>query len=164
MAVPAVHEPEPSDPVAGVLPGSQVRVAGGVIVMLDDAPVLALPSVATRLTLLRHIVLDLDVKCAAKTGASSSITLNPPATLTWDPGKTPATGSDGTGSWTAGTAIWASGGSDVAWIPGDNALIGVGGTPGTIKTYAVTVANITFNQTASGGYTLSAGQFHSSHV
>ena len=94
---------------------------------------------------------------SANTGTSSSIAVNAPAALTWDPGKTPATGSDGSASWTAGTAIWATGGADVAWMPGANALIGVNQAAGaTIKTYPVTVANITFNQTASGGYVLSA--------
>jgi len=94
----------------------------------------------------------------SKTGSSSSIAINAPANLTWDPGKTPATGSDGIGTWQAGLGTWATGGTDVVWSDGANAIIGVGGAAGTgiITFKPVTVANITFNQTASGSYTLSA--------
>ena len=93
---------------------------------------------------------------SANTGTSSSITVNAPATFTWDPGLTPATGSDGAGTWNASSANWANGGADKAWLPGASAVIGVNGVGGLIKFAPVTVASLTFNQTASGGYTLSA--------
>jgi autotransporter-associated beta strand protein len=93
---------------------------------------------------------------SANTGTSSSITISPPVNLTWDPGKTPATGSDGAGTWQSGLGTWAVAGSDVVWSQGANAIIGSGGTAGTINFKSVTVANLTFNQTSSGGYVLSA--------
>jgi fibronectin-binding autotransporter adhesin len=81
--------------------------------------------------------------------------------LTWDPGHTPATGSDGSGSWnTTGTKStlltnWSNGSADVPWSDGPNVVIGAGvsGATITIKA-AIMVNNITFNQESSGAYTL----------
>jgi fibronectin-binding autotransporter adhesin len=81
------------------------------------------------------------------------------ATLTWDPLHTPATGSDGAGTWQkSGETLWAVSGANTAWIPDSDASIGAGGTVAAATTIRVTAAtsvgNITFNQMAGGNYYL----------
>ncbi|MGH8048076.1 MAG: amidase family protein [Chthoniobacterales bacterium] len=56
------------------------------------------------------------------------------STYTWDP-LLNGTGSDGAGTWSTGSALWATGTGDIAW-PGagtDIAKFGSGGTPGPVS-------------------------------
>jgi hypothetical protein len=79
------------------------------------------------------------------------------AVLTWDPGHN-HTGSDGAGTWSTATTLtnWANGTSDQAWTGVNDAVIGSGGTAGTLSLKsAVTVGNVTFNGPA--GYLVSQG-------
>ena len=75
------------------------------------------------------------------------------ANLTWDPGLTPATGSDGTGNWDLSSPIWSNGASDAAWSNGNTAIFGVAAPATvTITVPSISAAGITFNQ----GYTINA--------
>ena len=95
---------------------------------------------------------QLDVSSLTIMTASAATLTN----RTWDPGLTPGTGSDGTGNWDTTGAIWAAGGVDGAWVNDgtSTAIIGAGGTAGTITVTAPTIkaAGITFNS----GYTIAA--------
>ncbi len=69
-------------------------------------------------------------------------------TLTWDAsGINPLAPTDGGGIWSRALTNWSNGSAEVSWQPGDNAIIGSGGAPGTItNTDATTIVrNITFN-------------------
>ena len=95
---------------------------------------------------------QLDVSSLTIMTASAATLTN----RTWDPGLTPGSGSDGSGNWDTTSAIWAAGGVDGAWVNDgtSSAVIGAGGTAGTITVTAPTIkaAGITFNS----GYTLAA--------
>src|ERR1700733_12613494 len=79
-------------------------------------------------------------------------------TQTWDPGSTPGTGSDGSGTWNATNTNWATSGSDAVWGgSANNAVFGVGGTAGTITvTGTQTASNLTINAT-TGNYIFTGG-------
>ena len=82
-------------------------------------------------------------------------------TLTWDPGATPATGSNGSGTWDNGTtADWSNGASDVTFPTTDTAVVGVAGGSGTytisVASGGVTAAALTLGA-STGTYTFSGG-------
>ncbi len=82
------------------------------------------------------------------------------ADVTWDitPGDGAAT-TDGTGAWTDGAGNWNDGAGDVNWANAtpDNAIIGSGGTAGTITLGGnVTVGTITFDA-VTGSYDVTGG-------
>ncbi|MGN6370263.1 MAG: autotransporter-associated beta strand repeat-containing protein, partial [Phycisphaerae bacterium] len=78
------------------------------------------------------------------------------ATLTWDPGQTPATPSGGAGTWDLATTNWSTGSVDQAWADvsatgTDTAIFG--GTAGAVTLNTnVSAAGLVFNTT---GYTMS---------
>ena len=63
---------------------------------------------------------------------------------------------DGSGTWTSANQwVTSQGGSShITWSSGDTAIIGNGGTAGTITSVATTVNGITFNSGVSGNYTI----------
>jgi hypothetical protein len=84
-------------------------------------------------------------------GASMAATY-PQSTYTWDPSST-GTGSDGSGSWDASTAIWANGGVDTLVPSVDSALA----APATTISSAIAVGNTSFTVTDATG--LAVGQY-----
>src|SRR5271170_6957274 len=71
-------------------------------------------------------------------------------TLTWAPG-----GADGDGNWDTSTLNWNPGG--VAWVNGDSAIFGSGGTAGTVTIIApITASSLTFNSVGSGDYLIAS--------
>ncbi|HUB27533.1 MAG TPA: autotransporter-associated beta strand repeat-containing protein, partial [Tepidisphaeraceae bacterium] len=80
--------------------------------------------------------------------------------LTWDAsGANPTSPIDGSGNWDTLTGInWSNGTNDSPWIDGNSAVIGNGGTAGTITiddlSGAVTAAGITINSTPGSDYTI----------
>ena len=89
---------------------------------------------------------------------SLTITFNAPGTgnvFTWDPSHTPATASDGTGTWDTTLANWANGGADFAWPNNgnDSAVLGTGATlaanTGITLGAPITIGNLNFNTGAT---------------
>lgn len=76
------------------------------------------------------------------------------AVLTWDVDPGTAGAQDGSGDWDTTTANWSTGGSNVTWTAGDDAVFGAGGTgSATVAlTEAISARNLTFSTGAS--YTL----------
>ncbi len=83
-------------------------------------------------------------------------------TLTWDPGRSSSSGTDGAGDWTNSTSTtdWWDGTSGHAatyWTDGDTAIIGSGSAGNTITlTSPITAGGITFNPVTSP-YTIAPG-------
>ncbi len=76
------------------------------------------------------------------------------AVLTWDADSGAANPQDGSGNWDTVTPNWISGGANLLWTSGNDAVFGAGGT-GTATvtlTEAISAAGITFN--AGAAYTL----------
>ncbi|MGN6367709.1 MAG: beta strand repeat-containing protein [Phycisphaerae bacterium] len=100
----------------------------------------------------------------ARRAACLMIAIAPVATFaanaTWDSsGTSPTAPVDGSGTWSSTASRWSDGAADHPWVAGDAAIIGNGGTAGTITindpTNSVSVGGITFNA-ASGDYTVAA--------
>ena len=85
------------------------------------------------------------------------------ASLTWDASTTqPASPTDGSGNWSTSSANWSNGTSDNPWnnANADTAVIGNGGTPGTITVQpaGVTVGGINLDPvTGTSGYQFTGG-------
>ncbi|MDY0170167.1 MAG: autotransporter-associated beta strand repeat-containing protein, partial [Thermoguttaceae bacterium] len=73
------------------------------------------------------------------------------AVLTWDAEPATPDAQDGSGNWDLTTENWISGGVNLAWTDGDDAVFGAGGTGiATVTlTQPVSVRNLTFNAGAS---------------
>ncbi len=84
------------------------------------------------------------------------------AVYTWTSTTGGTTTTDGAGTWGTANANWRlnNAGTAVAWPNNNDAIIGAGGTPGTITlTGNPVVNNVTFNSVASGNYILTASTF-----
>jgi hypothetical protein len=80
------------------------------------------------------------------------------ANLTWDNAKDGGAGSDGPGTWLDANQ-WTDLTNQQTWSNSnpDNAIIGVGGTGGTITLGTVTAGSVRINPVVTTGYTLSGG-------
>lgn len=79
--------------------------------------------------------------------------------LVWDANNATAGAQDGSGTWTVGLPNWfnqTGGLNNQSWIDGSDAIFGSGtGTAGTVTLGgSITIANLTFNTTGSGSYTI----------
>ena len=90
------------------------------------------------------------------TSAPASLTVIPPATLTWDANGSGTGVRDGGGAWINPTNTWWNGTANVNWLDYNNARIGAGGAGGTITLGTVT-ANLVTLTNFTGTYTLTNG-------
>lgn len=84
------------------------------------------------------------------------------AVYTWTSTTAGTTTTDGAGTWGTANANWRLNNAGTAgnWVNNNDAIIGAGGTPGTITlTGNPVVNNVTFNAVASGNYILTASTF-----
>jgi len=64
-----------------------------------------------------------------------------PNVFVWDPGQTPATGSNGSGTWDTNSANWANGGADFAWPNNGNDTANFGLSAALPTSYIVTLGS-----------------------
>ncbi|MCU0780196.1 MAG: autotransporter-associated beta strand repeat-containing protein [Akkermansiaceae bacterium] len=89
------------------------------------------------------------------TSNAAALSLVAATTLTWDATPRTANAQDGGGNWLGGNN-WLNGSINMPWNDHHNAMIGSGGTGGTINPGSVTVNNLIFNN-FSGTYTIGSG-------
>lgn len=92
----------------------------------------------------------------------AAIGLTHAATLTWDSsGANPANPTDGSGTWSTGSALWSNGVTDSVWSNAGNDIAVFGNANGAAGTVtlgsAVTAGGITFNAAGSGNYLITSG-------
>ena len=93
------------------------------------------------------------------TSNAATLTAITPTTLQWDANTGTTNAQDGGGNWLGGNN-WLDGATNVPWDDNHHAVIGTGGTGGTITPGNVMVNNLTFNNFSGGTYTLGSGSIH----
>ena len=95
---------------------------------------------------------------SAKYGITTTYAAAPghPAPLTWNATASGSGPSDGSGIWSTASGTWWNGSTNRSWTDANDALIGSGGTGGTITPGTVVTNNLTFGN-FTGTYTLAGG-------